>query len=189
MASELPAVGAKALLERLTIFVPDEFINQHWPVPRRPGPRWRFSTAQLWRVHLLALLTGGRSFNAIQRSLSDQRMFRRFAHLPNERTVPDVRMLHEFRCRLGAGGLRAINDHLSSQILLTAPLRDKTVALIDATDLPASTRDKKKTANPGARHMPRWEHVRSNQGTRVFSSGTKSIPSDYGSTASNRLFC
>jgi hypothetical protein len=62
MASELPAVGTKALLERLTIFVPDEFINQHWPVPRRPGPRWRFSTAQLWRVHLLALLTGGAEF-------------------------------------------------------------------------------------------------------------------------------
>ena len=87
-------------------------------------------------------------------------MFRRFAHLPNERTIPDVRMLHEFRRRLGAGGLRTINDHLSGQILLAAPLRDKTVALIDATDLPASTRDKKKTVDLGARRMRRWEHAR-----------------------------
>jgi hypothetical protein len=160
MSSGLPAVGTRALLDQLTIFVPDDFINQRWPVPRQPGPRRRFSAAQLWRVHLLALLTGGRSINAIQRSLCEHRAFRRFAHLPNERTIPDVRMLHEFRRWLGAGGLRAINDHLSSQILLTAPLRDKMVALIDATDLPASTRDKKKTVNLGARHMRRWEHAR-----------------------------
>jgi hypothetical protein len=160
MASGLPSVGTAALLERLTPFVPDDFINQRWPIPWRPGRRRRFSSAQLWRIHLLALLTGGRSVNAIQRSLSEQRMFRRFAHLPNERMIPDVRMLHEFRRRLGAGGLRAINDHLSGQILLTAPLRDKTVALIDATDLPASTCDKKKMVNHGAQRMLGWELAR-----------------------------
>jgi hypothetical protein len=44
--------------------------------------------------------------------------------------------------------------------LLTALLRDKTVALIDATDLPASTRDKKKMVNLGAQRMPRWELAR-----------------------------
>lgn len=189
MSSELPAVGTKALLDQLTIFVPDDFINEHWPVPRRPGPRRRFSTAQLWRVHLLAPLTGGRSFNAIQRSLYEDRIFRRFAHLPNERTIPDVRMLHELRRRLGPGGFRAINDHLCSQILLCAPLRDKTVALIDATDLPASTRDKKKTVSPGARLMRRWERVRSNQDVPVFSLGIKNIPSDYGSMVLSGLFC
>ena len=153
-------MGTAALLERLTSFVPDDFINQRWPIPWRPGRRRRFSSAQLWRIHLLALLTGGRSVNAIQRSLSEQRLFRRFAHLPNERTIPDVRMLHEFRRRLGAGGLRAINDHLSGQILLTAPLRDKTVALIDATDLPASACDKKKMASLGAQRMRHWERAR-----------------------------
>jgi hypothetical protein len=144
MSSALPAVGTLALLERLTVFVPDDFINTRWPMPRRRGRRWHFSAAQLWRVHLLALLTGGRSFNAIGRALAEQRALRRFAHLPNERTIPDMRMLHEFRQRLGTGGLRAINDHLSEQLLRVAPLRDKTVALIDATDLPASTRDKKR---------------------------------------------
>jgi hypothetical protein len=158
MTSALPAVGTMALLERLTAFVPDDFINTNWPIPRQRGPRWHFSTAQMWRVHLLALLMGGRSFNSIQRSLSEQRSLRHFAHLRNERTIPGVRMLYEFRQRLGVGGLRVINDHLSSQILKMAPLREKTVALIDATDLPASTRDKKKMATHGAPNVQRWEH-------------------------------
>src|SRR5688572_30018597 len=112
MAKPLPAVGTFALLDCLTDFVPDDFINARWPVPRRRGPRLSFSAAQLWRVHLLALLSGGRSFNSVQRSLVEQRPLRRFAHLPNERAVPDVRMLHEFRSRIGVSGLRAINDYL-----------------------------------------------------------------------------
>lgn len=157
MSSALPAIGTVALLEQLTDFVPDDFINRRWPIPRRRGRRWHFSAAQLWRVHLLALLTGGRSFNAVQRALPEQRLLRRFAHLPNEHAIPDVRMLHEFRQRLGAGGLRVINDHLSGQILQAGPLRDKTVALIDATDLPASTRDKKKMADRGVPRGLRWE--------------------------------
>jgi hypothetical protein len=157
MSAALPAVGTSALLERLTTFVPDDFINTRWPVLPRRGPRWRFSAAQLWRVHLLALLSGGRSFNSIQRSLSEQRSLRRFAHLPNERTIPDVRMLHEFRQRIGVSGFRAINDYLSGQVLQSAPLREKTVALIDATDLPARTQDKKKRAGTGVPRGPRWE--------------------------------
>ncbi len=73
MIKSLPAVGSIALLEVLTGFVPDDFINSHWPVPYRGGRRFRFSAAQLWRVHLLAALTGCRSFNAVQRSLMEQR--------------------------------------------------------------------------------------------------------------------
>jgi len=158
MSSALPAVGTMALLERLTAFVPDDFINTKWPNPRQRGPRWHFSTAQLWRVHLLALLMGGRSFNSIQRSLSEQRPFRSFAHLRNERTIPGVRMLYECRQRLGVGGFRAINDHLSGQVLKMAALRETSVALIDATDLPANTRDKKKMATYGAPNVQRWGH-------------------------------
>ena len=156
MTKSLPAVGSLALLEVLTGFVPDDFINSHWPVPYRGGRRFRFSAAQLWRVHLLTALTGCRSFNAVQRSLIEQRPLRRFAHLPNERSVPDVRMLHEFRSRLGVSGFRSINDHLVEQVLSVAPLRDKTVGLIDATDLPACSRDKKKTASLGAPAEPLW---------------------------------
>ena len=158
MTKSLPAVGSIALLEVLTGFVPDDFINTRWPLPYRGGRRFRFSAAQLWRVHLLAALTGCRSFNAVQRSLIEQRSLRCFAHLPNERSVPDVRMLHEFRARLGVSGFRSINDHLVEQLLTVAPLRDKTVGLIDATDLPASTRDKKKMASHGPPAEPLWEH-------------------------------
>jgi hypothetical protein len=154
----LPAVGSVALLEILTEFVPDDFINSRWPIAtRQPGPRLCFSAAQLWRTHLLSVLSGGRSFNAVQRSLGEQRAFRRFAHLRNERSVPDVRMLHQFRRRVGVGGLRLINDHLVQQVLAIAPLCDKTVGLIDATDLPARTRDKKKRAENGAHNEPPWE--------------------------------
>ena len=154
----LPAVGSFALLDVLTHFVPDDFINTHWPIPtRRPGPRSCFSAAQLWRTHLLTVLSGGRSFNAVQRSLGEQRALRRFAHLPNERSVPDVRMLHEFRMCVGVGGLRLINDHLVQQVLTTALLCDKTVGLIDATDLPARTCDKKKRVENGAPNEPPWE--------------------------------
>lgn len=159
MSKSLPAVGSFALLDVLTDFVPDDFINARWSLPRRPGRRFHFSAAQLWRVHLLATLTGGQSFNAVQRGLGEQRPLRRFAHLPNERSVPDSRMLHEFRSRLGVSGLRRINDHLAQQVLAAAPLRDKTVGLIDATDLPAATRDKKKRVWPGARGERPWERA------------------------------
>jgi hypothetical protein len=153
MSTSLPAVGTVALLEALTGFVPDAFINNRWPIPtRRRGPRLSFSAAQLWRIHLLSCLCGGRSFNAVQRALAEQRHLRGFAHLSNECSVPDVRMLHEFRSRLGPGGFRAINDHLAQEILLIAPMREKSVALIDATDLPARACDKKKTVPaPGPR--------------------------------------
>jgi hypothetical protein len=156
MSKSLPAVGSFALLDVLTNFVPDDFINARWPLPHRPGRRFHFSAAQLWRVHLLAPLTGGQSFNAVQRGLGEQRPLRRFAHLSNKQGVPDARMLHEFRLRLGVCGLRGINDHLAQQVLAAAPLRDKTVGLIDATDLPAATRDKKKMAWRGAPGERRW---------------------------------
>src|SRR5262245_47774759 len=160
MSNWLPSVGSLALLSALTEFVPDEFINSRWPLPRRPGRRFNFSSAQLWRVHLLTALSGGRSFTAVRRLVIDQRAWRRFAHLPNERSVPDTRMLHEFRLRLGVSGLRWINDHLVQQVLLVAPLCDQTVGLIDATDLPACTRDKKKKVEFGPRAELLWAHVR-----------------------------
>jgi hypothetical protein len=159
MSKRLPSVGSLALLSTVTDFVPDEFINSRWPLPRRPGRRFHFSSAQLWRVHLLAALSGGQSFNAVRRLLTDQRAWRLFAHLPNERSVPDTRMLHEFRSRVGVSGLRWINDHLVQQVLLVAPLRDQTVGLIDATDLPARTRDKKKKVEFGLRAEQPWAHA------------------------------
>jgi hypothetical protein len=140
---QLPSVGTSELLQILSLHIPDDFINQRFALQRREGRRLRFSAAQLWRVHLLVLLTQTFSFNALTARLPKQEQWRRFAHLPNRLAVPDVRMLNEFRRALGAGGFRQINHHLLSELLEIAPLNPMTVAFIDATDLPANTAFKK----------------------------------------------
>jgi hypothetical protein len=63
-------------------------------------------------------------------------------------------MLHEFRTRAGVGGLRSINEHLAKAALAFLPAGGKTVAIIDATDLPAATADKKKIADSGRHNEP-----------------------------------
>ena len=103
----------------------------------------------MWRVHLLSPLTGAHSSNGIVRLLPEQRAWRRFAHLPNRERTPDVRMLHEFRSRVGVSGLRAINDHLVVKLLKHLRAEQRSVAVIDATDLPAATADKKKMVENG----------------------------------------
>jgi hypothetical protein len=149
MRKALPAVGTSELLELLSRYVPDEFINQLLPRRRGVGRRCCFSAAQLWRVHVLSPLTGTHSYNGIVRLLAEQRAWRRFAHLSHRERTPDVRMLHEFRCRAGVGGLRAINDYLVMKLLKHLRPDQKSVTLIDATDLPAATADKKKTVENG----------------------------------------
>ena len=149
MRNDLPAIGTAELLERLSDYVPDDFINELLPRRRGVGRRGCFSAAQMWRVHLLSPLTGTHSYNGMVRLLPEQRAWRRFAHLSHRERTPDVRMLHEFRCRAGVSGLRAINDHLVVRLLKYLRAEQKSVAVIDATDLPAATADKKKMAESG----------------------------------------
>lgn len=174
MREDLPAVGTAELLALLSKYVPDEFINDLLRRGRGVGRRATFSAAQLWRVHLLSALTGGRSCNAIVRELPEQRAWRRFARLSHRHRTPDVRMLCEFRERAGVAGLRLINDHLARKTFKHLAHGCKTVAVIDATDLPAATADKKKTAGNGRPNAPHWALARSNPDTRAFMSGTKS---------------
>ena len=188
MRKDLPAVGTAELLELLSAHVPDHFINQRLPPRRGLGRRCAFSAAQLWRVHLLSPLTGTHSYNGVVRLLPEQRAWRRFAHLSHRDRTPDVRMLHEFRARAGVSALRAINDCLVARLLKNLRKDLKSVAVIDATDLPAATADKKKTDGSGPRSGPPWEHARSNQGTRDFTWATKSIRCDSGSTMIRRRF-
>ena len=150
-----PPTGTAELLETLSAFVPDQFINTLMAARSQPGPRHFFSAAQLWRIHLLALLTPAHSFNAVVRLLPEQRAWRRFARLPHRQRTPDVRMLHEFRARSGVAALRVINEHLVKQLLAFLPAGGQTVAIIDATDLPAATADKKKTVGLGRPSAPR----------------------------------
>src|SRR5215475_8917466 len=133
MRNDLPAVGTAELLRLLSEHIPDEFINQLVPRRRGVGRRKCFSAAQLWRVHLLSPLTGTHSFNGIVRLLPEQRQWRRFAHLSHRKRTPDVRMLHEFRCRAGVSGLRAINDHLVVESLKFLNPNLKSLAVIDST--------------------------------------------------------
>ena len=136
MTISLPPVGTPALLERLSDYVPDEFIAALCPRAGTGGRRHGLSAAQLWRVHLLAGLTTTRSLNLLVAQLPEQSAWRRFARL--RRVTPTARMLHEFRGQMGVGGLRRINQHLLERLLRRQGVQPHAVALMDATDLPAS---------------------------------------------------
>jgi hypothetical protein len=77
--------------------------------------------------------------------LKEQRAWRRFARLPHRERVPDVRMLHEFRARMGVSGLRRINQQLLKPLLGQVVERADTIAIIDSTDLPAACKAFKKS--------------------------------------------
>jgi len=142
---QLPTTGSSDLLERLSPLIPDDLINSLFETNSGPGRPPRFSAAQLFRVNLLALLTPVHSFNLLVELLPEQRSWRSFAWLRNRFSVPDVRMLHEFRAHLDLWNLRRVNQHLLGPLLQESSKFPKTVALIDSTDLPASTNGYKKT--------------------------------------------
>ena len=138
MNSDLPATGTVALLELLDLFVPDDFINEGWPQGRTGGRHYEHTMAQLFRVHLLCLLTPVHSVNLLVKLLPEQRAWRKFADLRRQSRVPDVRMMHEFRGRVGVAGLRRINQHLLAPLIASYAWQPWSVGLIDATDLPAA---------------------------------------------------
>ena len=135
MAS-LPPVGTIALLEVLSDYVPDDFIAGFCPRTFTGGRRHDLSAPQLWRAHLLAVLTSTHSLNLIVAQLPEQPAWRRFARL--RRQLPTARMLSEFRQQVGVSGLRRINQHLLGRLLSRQGVQPHAVALMDATDLPAS---------------------------------------------------
>ena len=63
MNSHLPHTGTEDFFELLSPFVPDDYWNERWPRLQTGGRRHHFSAAQLWRLHLLALITPVHSFN------------------------------------------------------------------------------------------------------------------------------
>jgi hypothetical protein len=151
----LPQTGTTGLLDSLSPHVPDELINSLFLAPSGPGRRGVFSASQLFRVHLLALLTPVHSFNLLVALLPEQQPWRAFARLRNRVRVPDVRMLHEFRQRLALTQLRRVNEHLLGPLLEGTAALAKTVALIDSTDLPAATNAYKKIPRASTRLLGR----------------------------------
>ncbi len=177
MQSSLPATGTVALLEELCVFIPDDLINQLVPPHTGRGRRSQWSSAQLYRLLLLTLLTPAHSFNLMLRLLEEQRAWRKFARLPNRHRLPVASQLHDFRQALGVDGLRRINEHLLGPLLQRLVPERKSIGLIDATDLPAATSAYKKRL-PGA--IPpagrRWEVARSRLARAAGLWVTRSIP-------------
>jgi len=152
--------GSAELLALLDSYIPDGFINEHWNVRPIRGPHRYFSAAQLWRTHLLTVLTPVHSVNQLVDLLPEQRAWRSFARLAHRQRVPDVRMLNEFRARVGVGGLRAINAALCSPLIERAAGWPHAVALIDATDLEAACDGFKKKALTFTQPIVRrWENA------------------------------
>jgi hypothetical protein len=153
----LPTTGTSELLEEISAYIPDEFINEQWPSGATGGRRHAFSAAQLWRVQLLLLLTPTHSNNLLSKLLAEHRKWRQFARLSHRHRVPDVRMLNEFRARIGVSGFRTINRQLLTPLLSEKQERADTMAIIDATDLPAACKGFKKSKpasiRPSVRHL------------------------------------
>ena len=190
MDSLLPATGTAKLLDLLDPHIPDDFINQHWQGRPARGPRLKFSAAQLWRMHLLALLTPVHAFNLLLALLPEQRQWRAFVHLPNQRDLPDVRLLHEFRARLGVGGLRHINDGLRQGLIEQAAGWEQTVALIDVTDLPAACRGFKKNKRAlTPPTVPPWADAPSRPVKAAASLATRSTRCDCGGAPTPAVCC
>lgn len=160
MAFSLPPTGTNRLLELVSAHVPDAFIHDLCPRQFTGGRRCALSAPQLWRLHLLPLLTSTHSLNLVVAQLPEQAAWRRFCRL--RRHWPGVRMLHEFRQQIGVSGLRQINQHLLERLISRQGVQPHAVALMDATDLPAACSGfKKKTpalTRPPAR---RWAGARS----------------------------
>jgi Transposase domain (DUF772) len=141
---KLPSVGSSELLERISPHVPDQLLRKLVPRHEGRGRRPAFCPAQLFRTLLLSALTPAHSFNLLSRTLHDNRSWRRFALLSHRDRVPGTRILHEFRQKLPPFIFRQINVHLLLP-LLDRLGSNKSVALIDATDLRAATNAYKKT--------------------------------------------
>ena len=148
MDSKLPATGTAELFALLDPYVPDDFINQNWPHGATGGRRRANSAAQLFRLHLLCLLSPVHSVNLLVKMLPEQRAWRKFARLRRQNEVPGVRMWHEFRARVGVAGLRRINQHLLQPLIQQYARMERSVGLIDATDLPAACVGFKKKHRP-----------------------------------------
>lgn len=144
MRDQLAITGSISLLEQLTAFVPDDFVNELVGIRRGPGRRSQWSPAQLYRLLLLTVLTPAHSSNLLLELLKEQRGWRKFARLHNRFQVPVASQLHDFRQRLGVAGLRRINEYLLRVLLDGFPGDRLAIGLIDSTDLPAATSSFKK---------------------------------------------
>lgn len=81
MATSLPPTGTHRLLDLISPYVPDAFIHDLYPRQFTGGRRCALSAPQLWRAHLLPLLTSTHSLNLVVAQLPEQAAWRRFCRL------------------------------------------------------------------------------------------------------------
>jgi hypothetical protein len=174
MSKILPPVGTNHLLELVSLYVSDDFIAEVCPCHFTGGRRHALSAVQLWRTHLLAVLTSTHSLNLLVTQLPEQAAWRRFARL--RRTLPTARMLHEFRREVGVSGLRAINQHLVGRLVRRTGVQPQAVALMDATDLPAACSGYKKIPATTPPRTRRWANAPSRRVRAVGLSATGNTP-------------
>lgn len=177
--ADLPQTGTALLLEKLTVFLDDALINELVPPQRGAGQPRAFNSAQLLRVLLLGLLTPAHSFNLLLKLLPENRAWRKFAHLPNRRSLPHPKMLHHFRSRLDLCMLRELNASLVRPLLAGLDSSRLSLAIMDATDLPAAANGFKKTVRlrPSA---PPWAPEPSKPAGAAGSSATRNTACGYG---------
>jgi len=127
-------------LEKISRHVPDEEINLLFPFRKFDvqGRTRKFKTNQLYRAHILPMLKGVNSFNKLCYEFKTRRSFRDFCRFKNKQVTPTKRMLSEFRDQLKASGFEKIAQLITATFLRTISLPEVTVAIPDATDMPAS---------------------------------------------------
>jgi hypothetical protein len=175
-------------MEKLSPFLDDAFINELLPRARGPGRPRTFSSAQLFRVLLLSLLTPAHSFNLLLALLPENRAWRKFARLSNQRVLPDAKMLSQFRDRLDLSLLRQINARLLTPLLAGLDPVRPSLAIMDATDLPAAANSFKKT-NLTRRIGPRWARAQSKRGRANGSLATRNTACVSGLPSGGRASC
>lgn len=185
----LGQTGTSTLLHQLSGFVEDAYVNELLPKPSGPGRPRSFSSAQLLRVLLLGLLTPAHSYNLLLKLLPENRSWRRFAQLPNLRILPDAKMLHEFRSRLGLYTLRQINAQLLMPLLNQLDPNRQSLAIMDATDLPAAVNGFKKRPALFRRNMQLLERAVLKRAAVDGLSVTKSTVCGCGCHSMSRVSC
>ena len=101
------------------------------------------------------------SVNLLVKLLPEHRAWRKFAGLRRQTQVPGVRVLHEFRGRVGVAGRRRINAQLLAPLRADYLWPPWSVGLSDATDLPAACVGFKKKHRAILRRARRagWTHA------------------------------
>lgn len=128
------------ILEKISPHIPDEEIDFLFPYRNfnTQGRSKSFKTSQLYRAHILTLIKGVTSFNKMCSEFKFRRSFRDFCRFKNKNTTPTNRILSEFRGRLKPSGFEEITRLITLTFLNTVKLPLITIAVPDATDMPAN---------------------------------------------------